>query len=106
MTPEPHEVPIRDIRSDPHAFTLDCEGFAVVTHWSVATDFWNEAQIRNLYYPEAERLLKQITGADRVHIFDHTLRRRIPWPGGQPERATPAGNPRARGSYREIRPTA
>jgi hypothetical protein len=75
---EPHDVPVRDIRSDPRAFTLDGAGFAVVTHDSKVSDFRNEAQVRTLYYPEAERLLKQLTGADRVHIFDHTLRRRVP----------------------------
>ena len=47
-------------------------------HRSDVTDFEDEAQIRGIYYAEAERLLKEITGADRVYIFDHTLRRRIP----------------------------
>lgn len=78
MVAEPHAVPIRDIRTEDRAFTLDREGFTVVAHQSVVTDFGNEAQIRDLYYPEAERLLRRVTGAARVHIFDHTLRRRIP----------------------------
>ncbi|MBV8613019.1 MAG: hypothetical protein JOY66_04520 [Acetobacteraceae bacterium] len=78
MVAEPHAVPIRDIRTEDRAFTLDREGFAIVTQQSVVTDFGNEAQIRDLYYPEAERLLKRVTGAERVHIFDHVLRRRIP----------------------------
>jgi hypothetical protein len=34
--------------------------------------------IRGVYYREAEDLLNQVTGANRVFIFDHTLRRRIP----------------------------
>jgi hypothetical protein len=40
-------------------------------------NFDDEAEIRNAYYAEAERLLKDATGADRVFIFDHTLRRRV-----------------------------
>ena len=31
-----------------------------------------------MYYPEAERLIKAATGADRVFIFDHTVRKRVP----------------------------
>jgi hypothetical protein len=75
---EPHQMAVYDLRGEEHAFTLDGEGFAVVRHDSRVTDFQDEAQIREVYYAEAERLLKDVTGADRVFIFDHTLRRRIP----------------------------
>jgi len=78
IKPEPHKLPVSDIRADDHVFSLDEEGFAVVHHWSSVVDFEDEAQIREVYYAEAESLLKEITGADRVTIFDHTLRRRIP----------------------------
>jgi hypothetical protein len=78
IKPEPHRLPIRDIREEDRAFTLDDEGFAVVQHHSAVSNFEDEAQIRETYYAEAERLLKDVTGADRVYIFDHTLRRRIP----------------------------
>jgi hypothetical protein len=77
VVPEPHTLPIQDIRTGDHTFSLDHEGFAVVRQ-PTSVDFSDEAQIRDTYYAEAERLLKQVTGADRVFIFDHTLRRRIP----------------------------
>ncbi len=32
-------------------------------------------QIKSVYYPVMEKLLKKATGASRVHIFDHTLRK-------------------------------
>ncbi len=32
-------------------------------------------QIKSVYYPMMEKLLKNATGASRVHIFDHTLRK-------------------------------
>jgi len=32
-------------------------------------------QIKSVYYPMMEKLLKKATGASRVHIFDHTLRK-------------------------------
>jgi hypothetical protein len=78
ITTQSHRLPIHDLREDDHAFTLDGEGFTLVEHRSAVEDFTDEAQIRSVYYAEAERLLKQVTGADRVFIFDHTLRRRIP----------------------------
>jgi hypothetical protein len=79
VTTEPRQVPIHDLRTEDDAsFTLDGQGFAVVRHAFPDTNFSDEAQIRAVYYPEAEQLLKQATGADKVFIFDHTLRRRIP----------------------------
>jgi hypothetical protein len=74
----PHNLPVYNLREEDHAFTLDGEGFAVVEHRSAVIDFQDEGQIRDTYYAEAERLLKDVTGADRVFIFDHTLRHRIP----------------------------
>jgi len=74
----PHALQVQDIRSEDRQFTLDADGFAVIGHQSDVTDFQDEGQIRDIYYAEAEQLLKQITGADRVFIFDHTLRHRIP----------------------------
>ena len=32
-------------------------------------------QIKSVYYPMLEKLLKKATGASKVHIFDHTLRK-------------------------------
>jgi hypothetical protein len=75
---EPHRVAIHDARAEARAFTLDGQGFALLDHSSAVTNFDDEAEIRSVYYAEAERLLKDVTGADRVFIFDHTLRRRVP----------------------------
>jgi hypothetical protein len=74
----PQRVRISDARRDAAAFTLDREGFAFVQHASAVRDFWNEDEVRQVYYPEAERLIREHTGADRVFVFDHTLRRRVP----------------------------
>ena len=38
------------------------------------TDFFDEAQIRDVYYPEMIDLIKKQSGAKRVVVFDHTLR--------------------------------
>jgi hypothetical protein len=70
-------VPIRDARPIVAEITLDEHGFSLVEHWSAVRDFYDEEEVKRAYYPEAEQLLKDVTGASRVFIFDHTTRRRI-----------------------------
>ena len=72
---EPHRVRIFDVR--PVAPELDREGFALVKKATSVQDFSDEDAVRNVYYPEAEALLLDHTGAERVVIFNHTVRRRI-----------------------------
>jgi hypothetical protein len=71
---EPHRVAVHDARPNARAFTLDGQGLALINHESAAIDFDDEKEIRQTYYAEAEQLLKDVTGADRVFIFDHTIR--------------------------------
>jgi hypothetical protein len=78
VVPETHVLPIHDVRPIAADISLDEQGFQLLRHTSAVADFWNEAEIRGAYYREAEDLLKRVTGADRVHVFDHTLRRRVP----------------------------
>ena len=75
---EPHRVTIHDARPIAGNVSLDANGFALVTHRSAVRDFFDDEEVRRVYYPEVERVLKQVTGAHRVHIFDHTTRRRVP----------------------------
>lgn len=69
-------VRIADARPVASRFSLDAEGFAVVPHRSAVRDFWDEAQTLALGHPEAAEIVKAATGAARVVVFDHTLRRR------------------------------
>ncbi|MEJ1935086.1 CmcJ/NvfI family oxidoreductase [Nostoc sp. NIES-2111] len=73
-TYETHKLPIYNARSISENITLDKEGFAFSEHNTNIRNFYDEDEIRQVYYPEAEQLLKQLTGANRVVIFDHTLR--------------------------------
>src|ERR1700731_4236358 len=75
--PEPHRVMIYDARPLAGRLSLDSEGLALVKHNSAVRDFYDENELRRVYYPEAERLVAQMTGATRVLVFDHTIRRRI-----------------------------
>ncbi|KAK0614537.1 hypothetical protein B0T14DRAFT_528654 [Immersiella caudata] len=71
----PLNVTVTDITGNEGAFTLDSHGFQIVPHKSVETDFLDDAKIKAEYYPETEQLLKDATGASRIFIFDHTIRR-------------------------------
>ena len=61
----------------PTRLSLDREGVALVEHHSAVRDFYDEDELRRVYYPEAERLVAEVTGASRVLVFDHTIRRRV-----------------------------
>lgn len=78
MTPEAHQVSIYDMRPIQRELDLDHEGFGLVEHRSAMQDFWDDDEVRRVYYPEAERFIKEHTGASRVFIFDHLQRRRVP----------------------------
>ena len=75
--PEPHLVPIFDGRGIANTFSLDREGFALVRHPTAVKDFYDESEIRRIYYPAAEAFLRASLKADRVVLFDHTVRRRV-----------------------------
>jgi hypothetical protein len=86
---ETHVVPILSARPVAAEISLDREGFALVHHQSAVRDFYDDAEVRRTYYAEAERVLAEATGARRVFVFDHTVRRRVL---GADDRA--AGTPR------------
>ena len=71
---DPHTVTIRDGRPVAGDFELDVHGFKFVRHDTKMADFYDEAQIRTVYYPEMEEVVKKYSGAKRVLVFDHTLR--------------------------------
>jgi hypothetical protein len=69
---------IHDLRPIADELSLDLQGFALAEHRSAVRDFWDNDEVRRVYYPEAEAFIKQVTGASRVFIFDHLQRRRVP----------------------------
>ena len=74
---ERQRVLIRDLRPVAAALSLDREGFTFVVHRSAVTNFYDETELRRTYYPEAAQLVASATGANRVVVFDHTIRRRV-----------------------------
>jgi hypothetical protein len=53
---------------------LERHGFRFVRHDTRVKEFYDEDEIRRVYYPEMEALIKAESGAKRVVVFDHTLR--------------------------------
>jgi hypothetical protein len=71
---EEHWVSIRDARPLIDQLSLDKEGFVLLRHQSAVKNFYDEDEIKSVYYPECERVMKEATGAARVVAFDHIVR--------------------------------
>jgi len=69
-----HSVAIRNGREVLDELSLDTNGFVLTPHETEVKDFYDPDEVKSVYYPEVERLLKLVTGADRVLIFDHIVR--------------------------------
>ena len=69
-----YRVPIRNARPLIGQLSLDKEGFALLHHQTAVTNFYDEEEIKSIYYPECERVMKEATGAARVVAFDHIVR--------------------------------
>lgn len=69
-----HSMRIENGRTSDHPFTLDKHGFELVSQTTNVQDFYQNAQITDVYEDEVKTLIKRATGASRVEIFDHTLR--------------------------------
>jgi hypothetical protein len=54
--------------------SLDTNGFVLREHETAVRDFYDPDEVTSVYYPEVERLIKRVTGAERVVVFDHIVR--------------------------------
>ena len=71
---ERHTVPIRDMRPLAGALALHHEGFELLRHETAVGDLYDDDAIENVYYPEIDALLRSVTSASRVIVFDATRR--------------------------------
>ena len=72
--PQTHSVLVHNARPVADALSLDKEGFVLLRRKTAASDLYDEDEIRRVYYPECERLIREATGAVRVVAFDHIVR--------------------------------
>jgi len=82
---DPHNVLINDARGHEAEFTLDRNGFSLLKAPSAVRNFYDLDEIKSVYYPEVERLLRDTLGASRVVVFDHNVRN-----GGRSDLAQPS----------------
>ncbi|GJJ15466.1 hypothetical protein Clacol_009744 [Clathrus columnatus] len=78
VTLVPIQCEMTNIRGKEAEFGLDDAGFKYIKHKSSFTDFKNDEEIRRVYYKESMEVIKEHTGARRVVIYDHTIRRHRP----------------------------
>ena len=69
----PREFAIENIRGKEDQYNIDNAGFQFVRNKPTHTKFTDNEQIKKEYYPESIALLKKLTGARRVIIFDHSM---------------------------------
>jgi hypothetical protein len=67
-------VRIANGRPFARSFSLEVNGFEFVEHRTQQGDFFDADELKRVYYPEIESLVKKVSGASRVVMFDHTLR--------------------------------
>ncbi|KAL5116007.1 hypothetical protein ACEQ8H_006125 [Pleosporales sp. CAS-2024a] len=70
-----HEFTVHDVTGDEDEYSLDTTGFQFCRHASREEKFIDETAIESGYYAECIQLLRAITGAPRIHIFNHKVRR-------------------------------
>jgi hypothetical protein len=73
-TQEIKHVSVENGRLLAESLSLDEHGFKFVKHDTRVTDFFDRYQLLAIYYPEIEELIRSVSGAGRIVIFDHTLR--------------------------------
>lgn len=77
---EDRQVSLKDARGLEKNFNLDKHAFAPLQGYPHNSEInWDDDEsIKRVYYPEVERVLKEQTGADRILLFDHTIRKANP----------------------------
>jgi hypothetical protein len=73
---EPHQVTLRNLRPIASRLSLETEGFVLRRHESCVRAFYSDDEVRDIHYEEVAELITYVTGASRVFVFDHTVRRR------------------------------
>ncbi len=71
---EEHAVAMHDARAVADQLALESNGFVLLQRPTAVTDFNDPDEVKRVYYPEIEALVKELTGARRVLIFGEIVR--------------------------------
>lgn len=69
-----HPMPIHDSRKLEAPLSLDKQGFLFTEQHSKVQNFYDAKEVKDVYFPEACRLVQEITGAVKALAFDHNVR--------------------------------
>ncbi|MSR14711.1 MAG: methyltransferase [Gammaproteobacteria bacterium] len=67
-------VTMHDGRARLAGLSLDRHGFVMMQAPTAVTDFYDQNQVERNYYPEAEQLVRNVTSAQKVVVFDYNCR--------------------------------
>jgi hypothetical protein len=73
-------VDIHNARKEQPPLSLIQHGATLVKHRSSVRDFYDDSRLIEVYYPEAAAVIQAATGAGRVLVFDHNVRRGLSIP--------------------------
>ena len=75
---DPQEVDVRDGWPQLNEFSVDREGFELKPFPVLFDQFDDDAAVRSTFYEQVVAFVMKNTGANRVLVFDHTIRKRQP----------------------------
>jgi hypothetical protein len=67
-----HVAQIENIRDTSNEYKLETSGFQLYRRAAKHKSFVDDDEIKKEYYPESIELIKELTGASRVILFDHS----------------------------------
>jgi hypothetical protein len=71
---EEHRVRVQNMRPRTAELSLERNGFVLLDEPSAVTDFYDSAQVRQIYYQEIEALVKRLLGSEKVLVFGEITR--------------------------------
>lgn len=72
--PEEHRVRIANMRPHTGELSLERNGFVLVHAPSAVANFYDADEVRRVYYPEIEALVRRLLGAEKVLVFGEVAR--------------------------------
>ncbi len=71
---DPRPMAVRNGRLADPPLSLERNGVVLLRRPTAVTDFFDQAQIENIYAPEIQAMLREVTGSDEVLVFGPVLR--------------------------------
>ncbi len=75
---DPREVDIHEGWPSVQGFSADREGFELHEFGARFDQYDDDASVKSAFYPQVVDFVRRHSGAQRVVVFDHTIRKRLP----------------------------